>query len=209
MLQTNNLLSSIPELSEELLTLRVNLEFAATSRNVKTIAVASCLRGEGRTTISRQLAVSLAKAGKRTVLVHADLRAPGVHAQGGRGNPPAAGLSAFLARQCAWNDMLETTPIDGLWLVRSGPVPANAPELLASPRLDALLAELKQSFQAVVIDGPPLAYIDGKLLAAKCDGVLLVVDYGKVTRTVAAKASAELKHMNAQILGAVLNRSRT
>ncbi|WP_284641755.1 CpsD/CapB family tyrosine-protein kinase [Paenibacillus silviterrae] len=193
-------------LHEEFLTLRVNIEFATAGESVQTIAFTSSRRGEGRSTNARQLAVAFASSGKRTVLVDADLRVSTPYGDFGR--EASGGLSAYLSNTCELEQAIEPTAVNGLDIIKSGPIAQNASELLASTRMEQLLAQLKQSYDMVIVDGPPLSFIDGKVLAAKCDGVVLVLEFGRVTRATAKQIQEQLTQIHARLLGTVLNKSK-
>jgi len=186
-------------------TLRVNIEFCSKTAPVRSIAVASPEAGDGRSTTALHLAVAYARSGKRVALVDADLRMPSLHAPlvGERG----PGLAEFLSNPNAVAfDVVRDTPVERLAFVPAGgPYPAPA-DGLGSPRFERLLDELKHRFDVVVLDGPPmLGAVDAKLIAAKCDGVVLVVRRGALKREAARKVASELEQANARLLGAVIN----
>ncbi len=151
------------------------------------------------------LAIAYAQAGKNVVVVDADLRKPAVHLAFGLENK--LGLTNFLANQTEWNPIIKQTHIDHLSIITSGPLPQSPTEFLASKRMNSLLAELKQNYDMVLIDTPSaLMLSDAKIVASKCDGVLLVVEYGKVKRAAAKRVKEELAHVKAKLLGVVLNK---
>ncbi|NOU97355.1 polysaccharide biosynthesis tyrosine autokinase [Paenibacillus sp. LMG 31456] len=186
-------------------TLRTNIEFSAFDRVVKTITITSANQGEGRTSTALNLAVAYAQAGKKVMLVDADLRKPSLHHAFNLDN--TRGLTNFLANQIAINEIIRETPVDNLSLIVSGHIPPNPSELLASERLRTLLVELKQNYDIILFDtSPALTLTDAKIMAATCDGVLLVVEYGKIKRDVAKKIKDDLTHVKANLLGVVLNK---
>jgi capsular exopolysaccharide synthesis family protein len=96
--------------------------------------------------------------------------------------------------------------IESLSVLASGPIPPNPSEILSSKRMENLMEELSRQFDTILIDAPPtLAVTDSQIIAARCNGVLLVIDSGKVKREIAQKAKASLERVNARILGVVLN----
>jgi len=102
--------------------------------------------------------------------------------------------------------VVKSSDVPRLDLLTSGPIPPNPSEILASKRMNALLEQLSQEYDTVLIDSPPaLAVTDAQIISTRCDGVLLVVDSGKVKREAAMKAKANLEHVQARILGVVLN----
>jgi capsular exopolysaccharide synthesis family protein len=187
--------------------LRINIEFLLSKNDrIQTIAVTSSKRGEGRTTAARYLAMAYAQSGKRTLLVDADLRSPSLHSFFSGAYSP--GLSEYLSKQCGSRDAIAATRIDNLDLIKAGPTPPNSSELLTSPEMEQLLSELKQKYDMVIIDCSPLGYIDGKVLAAKCDGAVLVLEYGKVSRDTAQRVNEELGQLQVKLLGTVLNKCK-
>jgi capsular exopolysaccharide synthesis family protein len=189
-------------------TLRINIEFSAFEREVRTIAVTSANQGEGKTSTAFNLAVAYAEAGKKVVLVDADLRKPAVHLTLMGDN--SSGLTTYLANQTALNVIIKETHISNLSVIPSGPLPPNPSELLAAKRMTQLLEELKRTYDVILIDTPPaLSLTDAKIMAAISDGVLLVVEYGKVKRAVAKKIKDDLAHVKANLLGVVLNKLST
>ncbi|MFD0682145.1 MULTISPECIES: CpsD/CapB family tyrosine-protein kinase [unclassified Paenibacillus] len=186
-------------------TLRINIEFSAFDRVVKTITITSANPGEGKTSTAVNLAVAYAQAGKKVMLVDADLRKPALHHAFNSDN--SRGLTNFLANQIDIHEIIRDTPIENLSLILSGHIPPNPSELLASPRMHTLLAELKENYDIVLFDtSPALTLTDAKVMAAISDGVLLVVEYGKVKRDVAKKLRDDLIHVKANLLGVVLNK---
>lgn len=184
--------------------LRTNLQFS--TFDAKTLLVTSPNAGEGKTTITSNLAVAIAQTGLRTVLVDADLRRPAVHRVFGLGN--GAGLtSALLSPETDVTRFLQPTELRHLVVMTSGPLPPNPSELLSSSRLEATLEALKQHADVVLFDSPPaLAVADASILAGKVDATMLVVNPGK-TRVHALRRSAEtLALSRTRVLGVVLNK---
>lgn len=116
------------------------------------------------------------------------------------------GLTRVLANQQAWQDVVQETGIDHLHAITAGPNPPNPSEMLSSRRMNALLVELKEHYDVILMDTPPLlSFPDGLIISAMCDGVILVVQAGKVKKDVVKKAKANLERVKARILGVVLN----
>jgi capsular exopolysaccharide synthesis family protein len=189
-------------------TLRTNIDFSAFDRTVKAITITSANRGEGKTSTALNLAVAYAQAGKKVMLVDADLRKPALHLAFNWEN--SRGLTNYLANQIAIHEIIRETPIENLSLIVSGHIPPNPSELLASPRMSVLLTELKDKYDIILFDtSPALTLTDAKIMAAASDGVLLVVEYGKVKRDVAKKMKDDLSLVKANLLGIVLNKLNT
>lgn len=194
-------------ISEAYRNLKTSIQFSKWNDKLQVIAVASTMSGEGKTTTISNLAVSYAQEGKKVVLVDADLRRPSIHRGFALSNK--VGLSNLLANQCTLDEVVRPTYIEHLAVIPSGPVPPNPGELLSSNQLNRMLDDLRESYDIILFDTPPLlAVADGVIVAALCDGVVLVVQVGKVKRQLIKKAKARLEHVNAQILGVVLNNQR-
>ena len=184
--------------------LRTNVQFASLEPPVRTILVTSAGPDEGKSVTAANLAVILAQADQRVVLVDADLRRPVQHDLFGVQSQP--GLSTMLLAAAAEPAPLQGTTVPQLSVLPSGPLPPNPAELLASPRLRAALAALREEADYVVIDSPPVAVVtDAAVLATQVDGVLLALSVGKVKRDVAAQAKTLLESVHATILGVVLH----
>ncbi|MBK7200244.1 polysaccharide biosynthesis tyrosine autokinase [Candidatus Amarolinea dominans] len=186
--------------------LRANLRFTSLDRPLRTLSVVSAEPGEGKTTTAANLAVALAHAGQRVILVDADLRRPRLHTVFGVSNN--LGLTtALLPDGGPLTAHLQPTAVPGLHLLTSGPQPPNPAELIGSERMVALLSDLRQAADVIVLDTPPvLAVADAALLAHASDATLLVVDAQGTRRRSAQRAMALLTTAGAHVVGAVLNR---
>lgn len=186
-------------------TLKANIEFAARRREIRSVAVASASPGEGKSTTALYLAAAYARAGRKVVLVDGDIRKPTLHHVLDRRRSP--GLSDYLLDPAMMPQYIVSDTIIGASFIGAGRSVPNPSDLLGSERMSELIALLKQAYDMVIVDTPPiLAAIDAKIAAAKCDGVLLVLESGKVKEAAALKAKAELEQANAVLLGAVLNK---
>lgn len=169
--------------------------------------ITSAVPGEGKTTTAANLAVSYAHEGKKVLLVDADLRKPSLHLMFGQ--PNLYGLTNLLTNERPDQEAIRESYIPNLSLVPSGTIPPNPAEILSSPRLDSLLEEWKRQFDIVIFDSPPtLAITDGLVVATRCDGVILVVQAGKVKLEQVRKAKMNLELVKSTILGVVLNNVR-
>ncbi|MCP4167785.1 MAG: CpsD/CapB family tyrosine-protein kinase [Chloroflexi bacterium] len=182
--------------------LRTNLEFSSLDHPLHTLLLTSSAPDEGKSTTLANLGVINAQAGKRVILLDCDLRRPRLHELFGIGNN--AGVSSALLDPDAPLP-LQTTDITNLQVMTSGPLPPNPTDLLASSRMDALLTQLTEQVDMVLIDAPPIVVVtDAAVLAAKVDGVLLVVSAGHTKREQAQRAKDLLEKVNARLVGAVL-----
>ena len=190
--------------------LRTSLAFlrtAAGTARPDVLVVTSALAGEGKTTTALDLARSLAGTGERVLLVEADLRRPGLGAALGLEGGP--GLSDVLAGQAELASALRPGGTEGLQVLPAGSVPPNPSELLGSPPMADLVATLRNGFDTVVLDAPPvLPVTDAVVTAAVADGVLLLVRWGRTRRAEVAEAAAMLERGGVTVLGGVLTRRR-
>ncbi|WP_299094521.1 CpsD/CapB family tyrosine-protein kinase [uncultured Metabacillus sp.] len=194
-------------IAEQFRTIRTNIQFSSVDEEVKTIIVTSAGPAEGKSTTTANLAVVFAQQGKKVLMIDADLRKPTVHYTFNKEN--YIGLSNVLTKQETLGEAIQTTSQENLFVLTSGPVPPNPSELLGSKGMQSMLAEVKQEFDVIILDSPPvLAVTDAQVLSNLTDGVVLVVSSGK-TEVDAAKKAKELLHSaKAKILGVVLNNKK-
>lgn len=183
--------------------LRANLMFCG--GDVRVIAVTSCMPDAEKSDVTRRLAVNLAEAGKRVLLIDADLRRSAmmekVVVEG-----DAPGLSHLLSGQAEQEDVLLESENENLRAILAGSFPPNPAELLARPRFRELVEDMRERFDYVLIDTPPLgAVIDGAVAAGVCDGAIVVLRSGKVGCKLAREVKAQLEKANCRVLGVVLN----
>ncbi|WP_026297497.1 CpsD/CapB family tyrosine-protein kinase [Paenibacillus daejeonensis] len=191
-------------ISESYRSLRTNVDFSSIDESMQVIMVTSAGPGEGKSTTIANLAVTYAQMDRSVVLVDADMRKPTEHHTFGVSN--RFGLSSVLSQQASLEDVIQKTNVPNLSVITAGPIPPNPAEMVASRRMTALIGELRNRYDVVLIDTPPLlAVTDAQIVATKSDGVLLVIDYGKVKRDIAIKAKANLDKVGARVLGVVMN----
>jgi len=191
--------------AESYRTLRTNLQFSPLDKLLHTLVVASAVASEGKTTTAANLAVVMAQAGKRVVLVDADLRRPAVHKMFDLPNHHGV-TDALRKSPAALNGYLHATQVKNLQVLTSGPLPPNPQELLGSQRMQDLLQEIEQVADLVVIDtAAALPVADVNVLAARTDGVLMVVNAGKTRRAALHQAAANLRRVGGNVLGIVFN----
>lgn len=168
------------------------------------MTAASAQQGEGKTTTLVNMAVVFAQEGKRVALIDGDLRRPSIHEHFHL--PNDRGLSSYLGLPFELEDVVRATSVANLDVIPSGPIPKNPSELLSSDRMELLLTTLRGAYDIILIDTPPLLMVsDGKVIAAKCDGTVLVVHAKKSKRKLVKKAKEQLERINANVLGVVLN----
>jgi capsular exopolysaccharide synthesis family protein len=186
-------------------TLRTSVMFSAAQRNMKVIMITSPGAGEGKSTTAANVSVGLAEAGKRVILVSADLRNPRAHEFFGLKN--YVGLSNTLSGEVKpWEALQSPEMLDTLRVMASGPVPSKPAELLQSEQMAELLSQLRDVADFVIVDTAPMLIVaDPLAVAAVADGVLVVADSQTTNRGAIAHARELLDQVQAPVIGAVLN----
>jgi capsular exopolysaccharide synthesis family protein len=189
--------------------LRTSILLSTAGRAPRTILITSSLPSEGKTTTAVNTCISLAQTGARVLIIDADMRRPRVHSIFNLKNDN--GLSALLSREVSQDEInaaIQQDERSGLFVLTAGPVPPNPAELVGSDQMVKLMNAVTPLFTHVVIDSPPIAaFTDGVLIGAMVEGVLLVVESGKSSRKVVARARKLLQDVGARIIGVVLNRA--
>lgn len=194
-------------IAEAYRTLRTNIQFASVNKEIKTLMVTSAGPGEGKTTTITNLAVAIAQAGKKVLLIDGDLRKPAVHKAFGLSN--RTGLTNILSNQATVESAVQKLSEIELDIITAGPIPPNPAEFLGSRPMQQLLILVKDQYDMILIDTPPILPVtDGQVLSSYMDGVLLVLNAGKVARDHVIKAKALLDHVGANIIGTVLNNKK-
>lgn len=187
-------------------TLRANLFFCGS--NMRVILVTSCMENDGKSTVSIEMAKSLAEYGKRTLLIDADMR-KSVLLQKNTRNDETVGLSELLSGMTTQQEAIYRTQNDRFDVLFSGRFPPNPVELIGSGAFAELLAELRTRYDYIIVDSPPLgAVIDAAVLATFCDGAILVVNNKRTPRSVANEVKQQLDKSGCKLLGAVLNNTQ-
>lgn len=190
--------------AEQYRTIRTNIQFSGADQDIKSLILTSSGTAEGKSTTASNLAAVYAQQGLKVLLIDADLRKPTVHYTFRLENH--AGLTNVLTRQSTLGQAVQETEVRDLYVLTSGPIPPNPSELLASNQMEELLKEMKQQFDMVIFDTPPiLAVADAQILANQVDASILVVSSGKTDKEAALKAKELLVHAKSKLLGAVLN----
>ena len=185
--------------------LRTNIYAVAEGGPPYTFLVTSAEPGEGKSTIVTNLALAMAQSGHRVIAVDADLRRPTLHTNFRLSN--RIGLSSVLEGKLTLQQAVQDTKISGVSVLTSGPLQTNPAELVGSRQMRALLKEMPQHFDMVVVDAPALLPVtDGAVIAPMVDGVLLVVDCAQSEREAVRSACRELAGVGARLIGLVVNR---
>lgn len=190
--------------AEAIKTLRTNLMFSGA--DVRAVALTSFVASEGKSTVSFQLAASLAQAGKRVLLLDADLRKSKLINRL-QVKAKVEGLSHYLSGMANANDLMYETDQPGMYIMFAGTYVPNSAELLGSAGFGNLIAKLKDVFDYIIVDSAPLGQvIDCAVIAPVLDGVLMVVDVTHNSYKMERRVKAQLEKSGGKILGVVLNR---
>lgn len=191
-------------ISESLRTVRTNVIFCSNEKKQKTIMITSAVPSEGKSTLSSNLAIVMASLGEKVLLIDADLRKPVLHKLFNLKKSP--GLSNYLIGQQNMKEIIEETSVKGLCIIPSGPTPPNPSELLSSPRFKMLCDTAGDSFDRIILDSPPVASVsDPLIVSSMVDSVIMVIRCGKTSRDSISKSVRQLKNIQANIIGMVLN----
>ena len=208
-------------LAETYRTLRTNIEFVTVEKGVKCFMVTSSMHQEGKSTTIANLSMTMAQLGKRTLLVDCDLRKPSMARLFGLDKEP--GVTEVVVGTNKWRDVvrtvtdivtggigmediLQTQGISNLHIITSGSIPPNPAELLNSRRMSEFLDELRDAYDVILIDTPPILHVtDAAILGKKLDGALMVYKAGDVARTSLKRSTSLLRSVDIDLLGVVLN----
>ena len=187
--------------------IRTQLLFSTSGNEHQVLQITSPNPGDGKSTLSSNLAISLAKSNKRVVLVDCDFRKPRIHRLFALPNSDL-GLASVVADQADLGAVIQNCEIENLSLLPCGPRPANPAELLTTPKFQEMLDDLRANYDFVILDTPPvLAVSDPAAVAPRADGVILVFRMTKDARPAAERAMDDLNAVGGKILGVVVNAS--
>lgn len=197
-------------ISEQVKLIRENVDYLCQQQDAQTILITSGEGGTGKSTVSANLAVAYAQKGNRTLLIDADLRKPTQHLLFSQ--EMHVGLSNYIRRDISIESCVQQVILEDceFSIITSGVIMPNPNDLLASSKMTAALQAVKQRYDVIIIDTPPVNVVsDALILAKKVDGVLLVVHADKTTKQSAKNAVKKLRLVNANILGVVANGTDT
>jgi protein-tyrosine kinase len=184
--------------------LRTNLGFASMDKPCRSILFTSTSPRDGKSTVAANLAVVMAQAGHRVVLIDADLRKPVLHVIFDVDN--RQGLTSCLLKEVEVESVLHNGLVENLYVMTSGPIPPNPAEVLNSSRTETVLKQLLDEYDYVFIDSPPLlAVTDASILSTLVDGVVLIINSATTRTELAREATEQLRKANARVIGVVLN----
>ncbi len=190
--------------AEAIKTLRTNLMFSGS--DIKVVGITSFSSAEGKSTISFQLAVSLAQAGKRVLLMDADIRKSLLQNRL-KIRVKMEGLSHYLSGMAKAEDLFNETDVPGLYIMFAGARVPNPAELLGNSNFKELIPALKEVFDYVIVDAAPLGHVvDCAIMAPELDGVVMVVDIMSNSYKAERRIKAQLEKTGAKVLGVILNR---
>jgi len=197
--------------SESYRRFRTNLKLSGLAQS-KVLLITSGMAEDGKTSVAVNLATAFVAENKKVLLIDANFRRPTLHTIFPKPEAPAPpqkredfGLSSLLTGRCGYQDVIRTSGIEGLWLIDSGPLPSNPAELLGSSQMEELIKLQRESYDYVIVDGPPVLLVsDAKVLAKLVDGTVLVFNAGATRRGAAQRTIREMKEVNTTIAGCVL-----
>lgn len=193
-------------------TLRTNIQFMNSKKSLKTLLITSTMPGEGKTWVSSNLAITFAQAGKRVVIVDADMRKGRLHTMFQIDSVP--GLSNYLSgingNDNAEEDILKyvkQTEIENLFVIPSGNIPPNPSELLASEATNNMLERLKEVFDIIILDGTPsLLVTDAIILSREADSTIIVTAHKTTKKDGLQKVKKAIENVGGKIAGVVINK---
>jgi capsular exopolysaccharide synthesis family protein len=184
--------------------IRTSVFFATQGEGHKVLQITSPNKGDGKSLMASNLAISMAQSGKRVLIIDADCRRPRQHKVFNL--PNTVGLTTVLAQNASWKDVVQPSPIHGLWVMPTGPVPPNPSELLSVPGFKDLLETARAEFDYVIVDSAPLlAVTDPCVVAGLVDGLVLIIRLSRQGRPQAERARAILQSLSVNVLGVVVN----
>ena len=197
-------------ISESYRRFRANLKLSGPGESSKVLLISSGVAGDGKTSVAVNLAMTFIAESKKVLLIDANFWQPGLHTlfpktQDESDKQSARGLSNILSGQYGYEEVIRSSGIEGLDVIDSGPLPSNLAELLGGPQMKQLIEQQRQSYDYVIVDGPPVLLVsDTKVLARLVDGTVLVFNAGTTRRGAALRTIGELRQVNATIVGCVL-----
>ncbi len=207
--------------AEAFRSLRTNLQFMGNEMDGQTFLVTSSFVQEGKTVNASNLALSMAQAGNRVLLVDADLRKPTIHREFGLNREP--GITDYVLGNFNWTDIinsitdvmvgvfeiediLKTPGMDNLNIITAGSTPSSPSDILRSARFREFIKKAREKYNFLIIDAPPILPVaDATDMAGMVDGVILVYKAGEISRGVVRRAKMTLDNVNANVLGVILN----
>ncbi|MGZ3458990.1 MAG: GumC family protein, partial [Archangium sp.] len=184
--------------------IRTNLLFMSPDKPFRTVVVSSAGPAEGKSTVVINLGMVMAQTGTRVLLMDTDMRRPRLHRA--FGVPDDVGVSSLVVGEGSLEDAIQPTGVPNLSVLPCGPLPPNPAELLHTRAFSELLGKLRERFDCILLDSPPLGPVsDALVLSKQADGILLVLKAGATHREQAKRATRSLRDVKARVIGALLN----
>ena len=191
--------------SEAIKTLKSNIMFSSVDNPIRTMILTSTNAGEGKSTLTALLGMSMAESGKRTLIIDTDLRRPSLGNTIGKRNKK--GLCNVLLEEVSPEEAIVTTECKNLYFLDAGTIPPNPVEMIGSKRFGCFMDTVKKQYDLVIYDMSPVGlFIEPALVATRTDGVVLVIAQGETDKKAAKEAKEQLERAHAKILGVVLNK---
>lgn len=195
------------EFTESYNSLRTNLDFMSTDKKLKKIIITSSVPGEGKSSVSINIALSLASSGKRVILLDCDMRKPVIQKYLRIKNLKGMGITNILAGDGKPDQSIVVLSDSGLNVIVSGPIPPNPAEILGSNKMHRLITLLEPEYDYMIFDTPPvMAVTDATALSKWCDGIILVIGHKSTPIETVMQAKKALENVNANVIGCVLNK---
>ncbi|EJV70010.1 tyrosine protein kinase [Bacillus mycoides] len=192
------------KISEQYRSIRTNIQLSSSIHKSRTIVITSPRYGEGKSTITVNLAVSIAQKGEKVLVIDANLRTPTIHEMFGVEN--TIGLTDILSGKTTLEGAVKKTEMESLDVLTSGPIPFNPSEVISSDVMDMLIQKAMGRYDIILFDSSPVLEVtDTSVLADKCEGVLLVIRYNRTVNEDALETKRALSFTKSRILGAILN----
>jgi len=184
--------------------LRTSIQLASLENHIASIMITSSGPGEGKSTTMCNLAVTLAQSGRKTLVVDCDMRRPVINRYLEVDSEP--GLSEILSGGLDWHESVRSTSVEGLFAMPAGSIPSNPSELIGRAHMADILAEMKQEYDFVLCDVPPILVVsDAALLASHLDGVLILMRSGKAIAREVSRAREQMERVGGKVLGGIFN----
>jgi len=200
-------------ISESYRRFRTNLKLSSSAASARALLISSGVAGDGKTPVAVNLATTFVAENKKLLLIDANFWRPSLHkifpktpAEAAEAVKPSEfGLSTLLAGLCGYREIIRPSGIEGFDVIEAGPLPSNPAELLGGPQMELLIKRQRESYDYVVVDGPPILLVsEAKVLAKFVDGTVLVFNAGATRRGAALRTIRELKEVDATVVGCVL-----
>lgn len=202
-------------ISEVFRSLRTNIQFMSSDKDLKTILITSTVSGEGKSLVTANLAITFAQTGKKVILVDADMRKGRQHQI--FTTPQKPGLSNYLSNvmdepkktnlKGKAENYVKSTDVENLWIIPAGNVPPNPSELLVNERMKKLIKKLKDTYDIVIFDGTPsLLVTDAIILSRMVDSTIIVTSYKETKMENLKKVKRDIQNVGGKIAGIILNK---